>query len=69
MSKLTTIPVSERVKEELRKIKGDRSWDELLTELLSIYRAQKMKNSRKKLRELLELEYDEVRVKGWAREY
>ncbi len=69
MSKLTTISVSERVKEELRKIKGDRSWDELLTELLSIYRAQKMKNSRKKLRELLELEYDEVRVKGWAREY
>jgi len=28
-----------------------------------------MKHSRKRLRELLELDYEEVRVRGWAREY
>ncbi len=69
MSKITTIPVSEGVKEELRKIKGNKSWDELLTELIAVYRTRKMENSRKRLKELLELGYDEVRVKGWAREY
>ncbi|HDI73740.1 MAG TPA: hypothetical protein ENF57_01880 [Candidatus Korarchaeota archaeon] len=55
--------------EELRKIKGNKSWDELLTELIAVYRTRKMENSRKRLKELLELRYDEVRVKGWAREY
>ncbi len=69
MTRVTTIPVSRDVKEELIKIKGERSWDELLMELLSLYRAHKMKHSRKRLKELLELDYEEVRVRGWAREY
>ncbi len=69
MPRTTTIPVSEGVKEELRKIKGDRSWNELLIELIAVYRARKMEKSRKRLGELLELGYDEVRVRGWAREY
>jgi len=37
MTKMTMIPISERVKEELR--------------------------------ELLELDYEEIKVRGWAREY
>ncbi len=65
----TTIPVREEVKEELRKIKGNKSWDELLMELISLYRLYKMEKLRKKLGNLLELEYEEVRVNKWAREY
>lgn len=69
MTKTTTIPISERVKEELRKMKGNRSWDELLIELISAYRSRRMENLREKLRELLELDYEEIKVRGWAREY
>jgi len=69
MTRRTTIPISERVKEELRKMKGNRSWDELLIELISAYRSRRMENLREKLRELLELDYEDVKVRGWAREH
>jgi len=67
MTRRTTIPTSERVKEELRKMKGNRSWDELLIELISAYKSRRMENLREKLRELLELDYEEIKVRGWAR--
>jgi len=64
----TTIPVSRRTKRELEKLKGSRSWDEFLLDLVSEYRRKRMEEARRELNELLELEYEEVRVRRWARE-
>lgn len=64
----TTIPVSRRTKRELEKLKGSRSWDEFLLDLISEYRRSRMEAARRELNELLELEYEDVRVRRWARE-
>lgn len=63
----TTIPVSRRTKRELEKLKGSRSWDEFLLDLISEYRRSRMEAARRELNELLELEYEDVRVRRWAR--
>ncbi|MDK2463372.1 MAG: hypothetical protein QI223_01160 [Candidatus Korarchaeota archaeon] len=64
----TTIPVSRRTKRELEKLKGPRSWDEFLLDLVSEYRRSRMEAARRELNELLELEYEDVRVRRWTRE-
>ncbi len=64
----TTIPVSRGTKRELEKLKGSRSWDEFLLDLVSEYRRSRMEAARRELNELLELEYEDVRVRRWARE-
>ncbi|RLG37282.1 MAG: hypothetical protein DRO01_07305 [Thermoproteota archaeon] len=64
----TTIPVSRRTKRELEKLKGSRSWDEFLLDLVSEYRRGRMEAARRELNELLELEYEDVRVRRWTRE-
>ncbi len=64
----TTIPVSRRTKRELEKLKGSRSWDEFLLDLVSEYRRKRREAARRELNELLELEYEDVRVRRWTRE-
>ncbi len=50
-------------------MKGSKTWDEFLDELANIARLEKRLKYRKKMKELLEMEYEEVRVGKWAREY
>ena len=69
MTKLTTIPVSAEVKKELERIKGNRTWDELLNEFLRAHRYRKLLENREKLAELLRLDYEDIRVRKWSREY
>ncbi len=65
----TTITIKEGTKEMLREMKGDKDWDSFLRELAENYLKMKREEVRAKLREMLTAEYDEVRVKKWAREY
>jgi len=65
----TTITIKEGTKEILREMKGDKDWDSFLRELAESYLKMKRKEVRDRLKELLLAEYDEVRVKRWAREY
>jgi mRNA-degrading endonuclease HigB of HigAB toxin-antitoxin module len=37
---LTTIPIDIRTRRDLKELKGDRSYDALLTELIAIYRGR-----------------------------
>jgi len=65
----TTITVSVETKELLRRLKGERSWDQFLRELALRELKRRREEVRRRLNELLELEYEEVRIRGWAREY
>jgi len=65
----TTITIKKGTKEMLREMKGDKDWDSFLRELAENYLKMKREEVRAKLREMLTAEYDEVRVKKWAREY
>ena len=69
MGKVTTITVSVETKELLSKLKGGETWDSFLRRLA----LEELKKRRDKVREelgkLLELEYEEVRVRSWAREF
>lgn len=65
----TTITIKERTKEILREMKGDKDWDSFLRELAENYLKMKREEVRAKLKKMLTEEYDEVRVKKWAREY
>ncbi|ACP37229.1 antitoxin VapB family protein [Saccharolobus islandicus] len=51
--KLTTISISEEVKEKLEIEKGDMSWDEFLLLLIEEYRKKKVERGINKLREIL----------------
>lgn len=65
----TTITVSIETKKLLEKIKGDRTWDAFLRELALEILESRRERVRRELNELLELEYGDVRVRRWAREY
>jgi len=66
---VSTIPVSKETKKRLESIKGEKAWDEFLNELANIALTENRLKNRKRMQKLLEMEYDEVRVKKWAREY
>lgn len=54
MSKrITTISVSEEVKEKLEREKGDLSWDEFLLLLVNEYKKKRAERSLTRLREIL----------------
>ncbi len=65
----TTITLREETKELLRMLKGSKDWDSFLRELAENYLEMKREENRKKLRELLVLDFEDVRVNEWAREY
>ncbi len=65
----TTITIKEGTKELLKEMKGDKDWDSFLRELAVNYLKIKREEVRFRLKKLLSAEYDEVRVKEWAREY
>ncbi|MEJ2772098.1 antitoxin VapB family protein [Stygiolobus sp. CP8521M] len=52
-NKVTTISISEEVKEKLEKEKGDLSWDEFLLLLLSEYRKRKAEENLTRLKDIL----------------
>ncbi|WP_456328445.1 hypothetical protein [Archaeoglobus sp.] len=67
---VTTISVREDVKKLLEEIKGNKDWNTFLKELAEEYIAIKREKVRRKLRELLVIDdFEELRVKGWSREY
>ncbi|MEM0171511.1 MAG: hypothetical protein QXU11_12185 [Thermoproteota archaeon] len=66
---MSTIPVSKETKKRLESIKGEKAWDEFLNELANMALTEKRAKHRKKIQKLLEMEYDETRVRKWAREY
>jgi|YelNatPaOPRAMG01_1025707.scaffolds.fasta_scaffold100999_2 hypothetical protein len=66
---MSTIPVSKETKKKLESIKGEKTWEEFLNELVNIALTEKRFKYRRKMQKLLEMGYDEVRVKRWAREY
>lgn len=53
----------------MESIKGKKAWDEFLNELVNIALSENRLKNRKKMQKLLEMGYDVVRVKKWAREY
>lgn len=69
MRDATTITVSRETKMLLKKVKGSETWDSFLRQLALRELEAKREEARRKLNELLELEYEEVRVREWAREY
>ncbi|MEM0008990.1 MULTISPECIES: hypothetical protein [Thermofilum] len=69
MSKNTTITISRETRDLLLKLKGKKSWDSFLREMALEEIKKKRQEIREKLQELLELEYEDVRVKRWAREF
>ena len=52
-NKVTTISISEEVKEKLEREKGDLSWDEFLLLLLSEYRKKKAEENLTRLKDIL----------------
>ncbi|MEJ2781013.1 antitoxin VapB family protein [Stygiolobus sp. CP850M] len=50
---VTTISISEEVKEKLEREKGDLSWDEFLLLLLSEYRKRKAEDNLTRLKDTL----------------
>lgn len=69
MNSRTTITISVRTKQVLEALKGDESWDEFLLRLAAEFQRIAREKNRKRLAELLEAEFEEVRVKKWAREF
>lgn len=69
MSRVTTITVSTETKELLEKLKGGETWDEFLRRLAEEKLRERREAIRRKLSDLLEAEFEEVRVSRWAREY
>ncbi len=60
----TTITISEETKELLAKLKGDKTWDELLLELAENYRREKARKALEELREIeFDSSYEEVKLK------
>ncbi len=69
MKRATTITVSVETKLLLERVKGDETWDSFLRKVALERLESKREEVRKRLNELLEMEYEEVRVSRWAREY
>jgi hypothetical protein len=69
VSKNTTITISRETRDLLLKLKGKKSWDSFLREMALEEIKKKRQEIREKLQELLELEYEDVKVKRWAREF
>jgi hypothetical protein len=69
MSGYTTIKVSRETRDLLLKLKGKNSWDSFLRELALSEIQERRQRIRKKLEELLELDYGDVVVKKWAKEF
>lgn len=65
----TTITVSRKTKELLLRLKGEETWDSFLRRLALEALREKRERARERLRELLELDYEDVRVRSWSREY
>lgn len=61
--------MSVETKRKLKSMKGNKTWDSFLDELANIALAEKRLAYRKKMQSLLEMEYDDTRVRKWAREY
>jgi predicted CopG family antitoxin len=60
----TTITVSEETKELLARLKGEKTWDELLLELVENYRREKVKRALEELRKIeFDSSYEEVKLK------
>ena len=55
--KVTTISISEEVKEKLEREKGDLSWDEFLLLLVSEYRKRKAEENLTRLKDILNEHY------------
>lgn len=69
MKRYTAIRVSRETRDLLFKLKGKKSWDSFLRELALAEIQKRRKIVREKLEELLELDYGEVVVKKWAKEF
>ena len=69
VSRNTTITISRETRDLLLKLKGKKSWDSFLREMALEEIKKKRQEIREKLQELLELEYEDVKVKRWAREF
>lgn len=69
MGRATTITVSAETKELLEKLKGGKTWEEFLRSLAEEMLRERRERVRERLGELLEAEFEEVRVRRWAREY
>ncbi|MEM3785853.1 MAG: hypothetical protein QXZ59_00545 [Nitrososphaeria archaeon] len=66
---MSTIPVSLETKKKLKSMKGSKTWDSFLDELANMALSEKRLAYRKRMQDLLEMDYDDTRVRGWAREY
>ncbi|MDI3498164.1 antitoxin VapB family protein [Archaeoglobus sp.] len=66
---VTTISVDEEVKKLLENLKGNKDWSTFLRELAEEYATLKREKVRKELGELFEAEFEDVKVRRWAREY
>lgn len=66
---LTTIPVKSDTKRKLEAMKGKRTWDDFLEELANMTRFEKRAKYRRKMGKLLDMRFEEVKVRKWAREY
>jgi len=64
MSSRTTITISTRTKRILESLKGDESWDEFLFRLVAEFQRMTRERNRRRLAELLEAEFEEVRVRN-----
>lgn len=65
----TTIPVSRRLKKVMERLKGEMTWEEFLEMLIHEVMNVKRERARARLRELLTMDFEEVRVRRWSREY
>jgi len=68
VSRTTTITVTRETKTLLSKLKGRETWDSFLRKLAVEELRKRRERVREELGRLLELEYEEVRVRSWARE-
>lgn len=64
MNSRTTITISVKTKQVLESLKGNRSWDEFLLELVAEVQRIKREKNKRKLSELLKAEFSEVKVKN-----
>ena len=69
VKRVTTITVSVETKLLLERVKGDETWDAFLRRVTLEKLKARREEVRKRLNELLEAEYEEVRVRRWAREF
>ncbi|MCD6562812.1 MAG: hypothetical protein J7K23_02695 [Thermoproteales archaeon] len=69
MNSRTTITVYSRTKRTLESLKGDESWDEFLLKLVSEVQRLRREKNRSKLSEMFKADFEEVKIKKWAREY